>query len=329
MASYKEASERMNRTGNGLEGFQFTSFQEYVVRNVCRYYFDLEPILKDRPNVTPWFTNEDDSDDETEDTTERDHDRNVRAVILSSDDESASSLTECSNKTRDVVSNEETSEERSRSATTTTSEVGRQSTAGSKYDGEYSSDSDHTLSTTNNTSNVSNMSDDTSSINIGSRQLKKKDKVIKSPKRKSTKQNSNKYTPMEAKKMQKTLLLKNRKKSIVKKNDKHRSSTYANLDNDERDLLVETRKSKMIFEKEKHMDMKRLENEKMNIERERLNMEKDTIKLRHEHMMTQNNLERSKIALLRLEMFKERQEIKKKYPEVTEEMLNEQFPYPN
>ena len=53
MASYKEANERMNRTGNGLEGLQYTSFQEYIVKNVCRYYFEFDPILKDQPNVAP------------------------------------------------------------------------------------------------------------------------------------------------------------------------------------------------------------------------------------------------------------------------------------
>ena len=65
MSSYKEASERMAQTGNGLTGIEYTSFQEYVVKNVCRYYFDLDPILKDRPNVTQWATNEDTSDEDS------------------------------------------------------------------------------------------------------------------------------------------------------------------------------------------------------------------------------------------------------------------------
>jgi hypothetical protein len=30
------------------------------VHKVCRYYFALLPILQDRPNVMPWFTNYDD-----------------------------------------------------------------------------------------------------------------------------------------------------------------------------------------------------------------------------------------------------------------------------
>ena len=294
MASYKEASERMNRTGNGLEGFQYTSFQEYIVKNVCRYYFELEPILKDdRPNVTPWYTNEDDSDEIEEDEEETENNNRNSTVFLSSDDDSASSLTNCSIKTRDIESNEETSEHGT-IQTTKTSRLRERIMA--KYDDEYSSDSDHTLSTTNNTSHVSNMSDDNSSSNLGSPKLKKKDKMTKSPKRKNTKSQKSTYTPVQVKKMQKTLLAKNKKKkSIVKKNGGSSSTSNVSLDHDERDLLIETRNSKMTFEKEKHMDMKRFENEKMNIERERLRMEKDTILLKHKHMMTQDNLERVKL----------------------------------
>ena len=60
MASYKEAHEKMNNTGNGLgkHSLEFTTFQEFIVKNVCKYYFQLDPVLRDRPNVYPWFTNE-------------------------------------------------------------------------------------------------------------------------------------------------------------------------------------------------------------------------------------------------------------------------------
>ena len=59
MGQYKEANERMNNTGDGLEGIEFTNFQDYIVNNICKYYFVLDPVLKDRPNVCPWCTNED------------------------------------------------------------------------------------------------------------------------------------------------------------------------------------------------------------------------------------------------------------------------------
>ena len=67
MASYKEASKRFNQAGSGFEGLELSTFQDWVVKNVCRYYFELDPILKDRPNVTPWYTNE--QEDEQEDDT--------------------------------------------------------------------------------------------------------------------------------------------------------------------------------------------------------------------------------------------------------------------
>ena len=74
--------------------------------------------------------------------------------------------------------------------------------------------------------------------------------------------------------------------------------------------------------------MKVLEQKKIDIELERLNMERDTIKLTHEKIKIQNNLERNKITLLRLEMFKERQTNKKLDPNVTDEYLNIHFPFP-
>ena len=57
-------------------------------------------------------------------------------------------------------------------------------------------------------------------------------------------------------------------------------------------------------------------------------MEHDTMQLKHAQMAVQNDLEKSKIALLRLEMFKERETIKKNHPNVTDEFLNTHFPYP-
>ena len=54
MGTYKEASERMLRTGNGItDPLKHSSFQEYIVNDVCMYFFELDPIFKDRPNVTP------------------------------------------------------------------------------------------------------------------------------------------------------------------------------------------------------------------------------------------------------------------------------------
>ena len=100
------------------------------------------------------------------------------------------------------------------------------------------------------------------------------------------------------------------------------------IEQEEREQLIETRNKKMSFESKRHMDMKILEEKKIQMERERLDMDKDTIRLKHENLQLQNNSERSKLVLLRLEMFKQRQEIKRGDPEITEDYLNNLFPYP-
>ena len=107
------------------------------------------------------------------------------------------------------------------------------------------------------------------------------------------------------------------------------------MDKDERELTIETRDAKMSFEREKHKDLRTLESEKLTIEKERLQLEKDNMLMKREQIMAQKeqiqaqtNLEKSRIVLLKMDMFKSRQAIKKDYPDVTDEYLNTHFPYP-
>ena len=125
---------------------------------------------------------------------------------------------------------------------------------------------------------------------------------------------------MQAKKKQKQLL-STRKRSILSKSGKGKTTKLGSLDQDEKDAMAENRKTKMNFEMARHHDMKKMESEKIALDKARFEMEKDNMELKKE-------LEKSKIVLLRLEMFKKRQEIKKEYTEVTEEYLDEHFPYP-
>ena len=120
---------------------------------------------------------------------------------------------------------------------------------------------------------------------------------------------------MQAKNYQKNLL-KKKNKSIVKK--KRKNST---IDCDEREMIIETRNARMRFDQSRHDDMKKIESEKLKLEQERLKMDMDS-------MLLEQQQERSRLVLLKLEMFKERQSIKKEYPEVTEEYLEANFPYP-
>ena len=68
--------------------------------------------------------------------------------------------------------------------------------------------------------------------------------------------------------------------------------------------------------------MKSIENEKLAIDKERLKMEKDSMLIRVEQITAQTNVEKNRNLLLRLEIFKERQTIKKEFPDVTDEYLN-------
>ena len=105
-------------------------------------------------------------------------------------------------------------------------------------------------------------------------------------------------------------------------------SSLITLDDDEKEVISETRKQRINFEFRRHNDMKSIENEKLAIDKERLKMEKDSMLIRVEQITAQTNVEKNRNLLLRLEIFKERQTIKKEFPDVTDEYLNENFPYP-
>jgi hypothetical protein len=55
----------MANTGAGLEGTEFEKFQDYIHAKVCKWYSTLDPILKNRPNIYPVWTNQDESDDDS------------------------------------------------------------------------------------------------------------------------------------------------------------------------------------------------------------------------------------------------------------------------
>ena len=101
------------------------------------------------------------------------------------------------------------------------------------------------------------------------------------------------------------------------------------LDQDDRELLIESRTVKMNFEMAKHNEMKTIELARLQLEMDRFQMERDTMVMQEEQISVQTNLKKSRIVLLHLEMFKQRQDIKKEYPDVTEEYLNENLPYPS
>ena len=131
-------------------------------------------------------------------------------------------------------------------------------------------------------------------------------------------------TPVQAKKRQKSILSK--KKNT--RNSKGESIDFNSIGQEERNIIVESRKEQMNLERNKYEYMKTYQSEQLQIEKERLQMEKDSLYMKQEQIMIQTNLEKGKVVLQRMELFKQRQSIKKDYPEVTEEYLNEHFPYP-
>ena len=73
MALYKEGNECINNTGSGLHGIELSTLQEWVVNNICKYYYELDPVLRDRPNVRPCYTNEDVNQDSSDDSNDSTH----------------------------------------------------------------------------------------------------------------------------------------------------------------------------------------------------------------------------------------------------------------
>ena len=313
MAQYKDGNEKMAQSGGGLEGFDRSNFHEFITRDVCKYYFILDDVLKDRPNVKAWYTNEEewdeDNDNNDDDDDDDDKDEHMNAMI----EDEFNFGDDSSMESNDVL-------------------VVRE------YESNMNMNTPTNISTNTPTSNMSLLSDDNNST---SSTMKTSDDLSSlagsSSKRKQRSKPPNqrrRISPLEAKIAQKKLTRK-RNKTIAKKKGNISNSTFATMDKDERELTIETRDAKMSFEREKHKDLRTLESEKLTIEKERLQLEKDNMLMKREQIMAQKeqiqaqtNLEKSHIVLLKMDMFKSRQAIKKDYPDVTDEYLNTHFPYP-
>ena len=313
MASYKEANEKLNGSGRGLEGIDYTNFQEYVVTNICPFYFQLDPVLKNRPNVQCWHSNDKASkNDRFEESVERTtHDDNLAIVLLSSDEEELSDNDMILNKYQVKGKDDEYEKESNIDHINNTTTNPRSSSL-EFYSDEVNNTSEETMSSSNaDDRNTSSETDSTNPPRPVSRSSPKK-----------------RLTPSDAKKKQRQMCAK-KKKSFIKKKDNNKiHSIGKSINRDNRKLVEETRDAKMKFEMKKHDELKSIEAEKLKIEKERLQMDRDNNAIKQEHISAQTKLENTKIVLLKLEMFKERQRIKKENPELTEDYLDEYFPYP-
>ena len=321
MASYKEGHERLSQTGGGMDGIELITFQEWVTTNICKYYFELDAVLKDRPNVKPWYTNEDVSGTEDNDVEEEDSEGNMS--ISSTNDHESLTYIEQEFNTYDSDTEVETTDI---SPGTNDIELTHE------YETITNNSRPFDLSNHSRT-NFSPTSDGNRSITMMSPSNTSSDEYAtptsSTPenKRKGNQLVTRNLSPIEARTMQRNLK-KKKNRTIAKKKSKCSSSKFTTMDDEDREIMVETRNARMSFDRERHSDLQLIESQKLTIEKERLQMEKDNLSMRKDHVLAQTSLEKNRIVLLKLEMFKTRQGIKKEYPEVTEEYLNTNFPYP-
>ena len=315
MASYKEAHERINNTGNGVHGFEKdNTFQEYIIRNVCKYYFELDPVLRDRPNVYPHYTNEDEKVKKYNGHIPTPKEK--ATIFLTSDDDDSIENNDIELFANDTTDDDDDDDE----CVEYTTEKERNS-----INTNLLSNSKLSVSTINTEKNNDISISSPSSLENNFSSSSNTDDT--NPKRQCVR-NSDKLTPLQAKKNQK-LMKKKKKKSIASRiNVDLKKSLGTRFDDDDRELLKNNRKEKMDFEMERHNDLKNIESEKLKLEKERLNMERDNMRMKQSYITAQTNLEKNKIILLKMEMFKERQRIKKENSTITEEDLDNLFPYP-
>jgi hypothetical protein len=138
-------------------------------------------------------------------------------------------------------------------------------------------------------------------------------------------------SPIVAKDIKRKLLQRH-KKQIHEKNRKSKLSGLFNSDVEEKDLLLKSRETKMYYEKKRHEEMKKFQDNKINIDtkrceidEKRFKMEIDNAELNRERIKAQTKLDKQKRLLVKLEMLKLRQALKKDDPNVTDEYLDKHF----
>jgi hypothetical protein len=328
LQSYKTAKDHIVNTGSGLHGIAHSNYIDSVVDKHCRYYYILDPVLGQRPNVKPWFTNEDEDDDldnyNKESLEQDEYDNESDATLdgnlcidvqkeieeLTNMGKTTYTIIPSSPKKRSQVLNLSASED---SITLVepydTSEVPG---SGSKSCINISNSDGSTTNTSSNSGGVQNECSTKAVIPIRSR-----NKVVKK---------KPKLSPSAAMNMQKSLLRK-KKMQINSRSDQSKMSEVLSNEVKEREFLMQVRKSKLELERERHDDLKNIELKKIMMEEKRLKIDSDEGSLKREQIMAQTLLEKNKALLVKMEIFKTRQAIKKADPSITDEFLDKEFPY--
>jgi hypothetical protein len=320
LQGYKKAHDHLTNTGAGLHGIAFSNYQDSVVNRHCPYYFALDPILGQRPNVKPWYTNEFETNDEQKDRTSECDDESVGSeeLVYDIDEEvriSTRNTPVLVGSKRSQVINLSSSDD-SMTVTMNTTSCSSSSCQRNIENSSMSGDSINQLeSSSSELHNTTSKSQNTSS---GS--PKKKKSVSKATKKKP------KLSPSAALEAQKSMIRKG-VKQIHTKSTRTKMTDVLENEQKEREFIMETRKTKLILDKKKYDDMKQFEIKKINIDEKRLSMEEEERDLKREHIRSQTTLEKNKALLVKMEIFKMRQALKKSDPSLTDEFLDQQFPY--
>ena len=132
--------------------------------------------------------------------------------------------------------------------------------------------------------------------------------------------------PSEAKGIQRNLL-KKKKKSIAQKTRDGITNNVISIDTEDREMIKQTRDAKLNFDRERYDYQKIVETEKMKIEKERLELDKSTMRLKLSQIETQVTFEKNKTLLLKLDILEKRETLKKKFPNLTDDYFEKNFPF--
>jgi hypothetical protein len=314
----------MMSTGAGLHGIDHSNYQSWVVDKVCKYYNELMPVLGSRPNVSPIFTNE----DEVESKNKTNHQSSNDCYNDDDDDDDESLFNNLNQHINNKDSTKSVIEIDDDECINTT----RRSSGGVGLQ-DYVSISSPSKNTNSNFSSLSQTQTCSStSFRSPVTEITVPTKASP-PKKQKTAYNDKPLTPIEAKRIQHNLLRKHKLQIHGKKKEVKNLGLMTDESND-RDFLMSCRKEKIQFEKEKHDYEKAMKKEEITISKEKINIEKARLEIeRKKEALIEKKIEGEiafndkKTMLLRLEMFKEREALKKANPDLTDEYLDARFPF--
>jgi hypothetical protein len=332
LESFKAADARFKKTGAGIHDFtQFRSFHDSVLKKHCRWYHELYAVFHDRPNVNAAYTNEEEDDSSS---------------LLLEDDESLVSdsnsrnsdieVVDCFNTSNSNSNNMLTSDNSTSDSFNFSSNLERHSTTQGKK---------HDLPLTNATVVVNKQNDSTSATKeVHTAELNKEPEVQVvpmsptpvTPKTCESPTKKAKLTPSQAQHIQKGLI-SNKKKQVRGKGRKGTGVFWNTKEEEEREVLMECRRTKMKLDQQRHEDIKmieskkllqinKIEEKKITLDEQRLQLESKSIELKMKRESVLYSQERKNLMLLNMKIFKERQEMKLNDPSLTDEKLDKLFP---